>query len=362
MKQINVLLLPGDGVGPEIMHEATRVIETLNDYGLCNISHDYADIGGIAIDNFGTPFPEETSKKCLAADCVLLGAVGTKKHENNENNLKPESGLLALRKSLDLYVNVRPIFLFDSLIDSSSLKSELLSNLDIVIIRELIGDVYFGEPRGFKGDSKNKIGYNTMSYSTNEVNRIADYAFNLASTRSSKVTSVDKANVLESSQVWRETVEKVKADRYNNIELSHMYVDNAAMQLVKDPRQFDVILTGNIFGDILSDEASMLTGSIGMLPSASLSKSTGVYEPIHGSAPDIAGKGIVNPIAMILSVAMMFEYSLNNKRVSKIIKDSIDNVLSAGYRTKDISLDSEYINTSKMGDVIIQEIKNNVEK
>ena len=362
MKQINVLLLPGDGVGPEIMHEATRVIETLNGSGLCDISYDYADIGGIAIDNFGTPFPEETSKKCLAADCVLLGAVGTKKHENNENNLKPESGLLALRKSLDLYVNVRPIFLFDSLIDSSSLKSELLSNLDIVIIRELIGDVYFGEPRGFKGDSKNKIGYNTMSYSTNEVNRIADYAFNLASTRSSKVTSVDKANVLESSQVWRETVEKVKADRYNNIELSHMYVDNAAMQLVKDPRQFDVILTGNIFGDILSDEASMLTGSIGMLPSASLSKSTGVYEPIHGSAPDIAGKGIVNPIAMILSVAMMFEYSLNNKRVSKIIKDSIDNVLSAGYRTKDISLDSEYINTSKMGDVIIQEIKNNVEK
>ena len=360
MSQTNLLLLPGDGVGPEIMHEATRIIDTLNNSGLCDISYDMADIGGIAIDNHGSPFPEETSKKCLAADCILLGAVGTKKHENNENNLKPESGLLALRKSLELYVNVRPIFLFDSLIESSSLKPELLSNLDIVIVRELIGDVYFGEPRGFKGDSKNKIGYNTMSYSTNEVNRIADYAFNLASTRSSKVTSVDKANVLESSQVWRETVEKVKAEKYDNIELSHMYVDNAAMQLIKNPRQFDVILTGNIFGDILSDEASMLTGSIGMLPSASLSKSTGVYEPIHGSAPDIAGNGIANPIAMILSVAMMFEYSLNNKKISTLIKNSIDNVLKSGSRTQDISPSLEYINTSKMGDNIIQEIKNNV--
>ncbi len=360
MSQTNLLLLPGDGVGPEIMHEATRIIDTLNNSGLCDISYDMADIGGIAIDNHGSPFPEETSKKCLAADCILLGAVGTKKHENNENNLKPESGLLALRKSLELYVNVRPIFLFDSLIESSSLKPELLSNLDIVIVRELIGDVYFGEPRGFKGDSKNKIGYNTMSYSTNEVNRIADYAFNLASTRSSKVTSVDKANVLESSQVWRETVEKVKAEKYDNIELSHMYVDNAAMQLIKNPRQFDVILTGNIFGDILSDEASMLTGSIGMLPSASLSKSTGVYEPIHGSAPDIAGNGIANPIAMILSVAMMFEYSLNNKKISTLIKNSIENVLKSGSRTQDISLGLEYINTSEMGDNIIQEIKNNV--
>jgi 3-isopropylmalate dehydrogenase len=360
MSKTNILLLPGDGVGPEIMQEATKVINLLNDSGLCDISYNTADIGGIAIDNHGNPFPEETAQKCLDADCILLGAVGTKKHENNENNLKPESGLLALRKSLDLYINVRPIFLFNSLIDSSSLKPELLKNLDIVIIRELVGDVYFGEPRGFKGDSGNKIGYNTMSYSTNEVKRIAEYAFDLASKRSSKVTSVDKANVLEASQVWRETVEKIKSTNYTDIELSHMYVDNAAMQLVKDPNQFDVILTGNIFGDILSDEASMLTGSIGMLPSASLSSSTGVYEPIHGSAPDIAGKGIVNPIAMILSVAMMFEYSLNNQKVSSIIKESINSVLNSGYRTKDISLSSEYVDTSKMGDAIVQEIKNNV--
>ena len=253
MSKTNILLLPGDGVGPEIMQEATKVINLLNDSGLCDILYNTADIGGIAIDNHGNPFPEETAQKCLDADCILLGAVGTNKHENNENNLKPESGLLALRKSLDLYINVRPIFLFNSLIDSSSLKPELLKNLDIVIIRELVGDVYFGEPRGFKGDSGNKIGYNTMSYSTNEVKRIAEYAFDLASKRSSKVTSVDKANVLEASQVWRETVEKIKSTNYTDIELSHMYVDNAAMQLVKDPNQFDVILTGNIFGDILSD-------------------------------------------------------------------------------------------------------------
>ena len=360
MSKTNILLLPGDGVGPEIMQEATKVINLLNDLGLCDITYNSADIGGIAIDNHGNPFPEETAKKCLESDCILLGAVGTKKHENNENNLKPESGLLSLRKSLDLYINVRPIFLFNSLIDSSSLKPELLKNLDIVIIRELVGDVYFGEPRGFKDDSGNKIGYNTMSYSTNEVKRIAEYAFDLASKRSSRVTSVDKANVLEASQVWRETVEKIKSTDYTDIKLSHMYVDNAAMQLVKDPNQFDVILTGKIFGDILSDEASMLTGSIGMLPSASLSSSSGVYEPIHGSAPDIAGKGIVNPIAMILSVAMMFEYSLNNQKVSSIIKESIDSVLNSGYRTKDISLSSEYVDTYKMGDAIVQEIKNNV--
>ena len=360
MSKTNLLLLPGDGVGPEIMEEAIKVISVINDAGLSDISYDSADIGGIAIDNHNTPYPDETSKKCLDADCILLGAVGTKKHENNKNELKPESGLLALRKSLELYINVRPIFIFDSLIDSSSLKPELLKGLDIVIIRELIGDVYFGEPRGFKNESSDKTGYNTMSYSTSEVGRIADYAFNVAANRSSKVVSVDKANVLESSQVWRETVDKLHSDKYSDIILSHMYVDNAAMQLVKDPKQFDVILTGNIFGDILSDEASMLTGSIGMLPSASISKAKGVYEPIHGSAPDIAGKGIVNPIAMILSVAMMFEYSLNSKKISMLIKNSIDNVLKSGYRTKDISTTSEFINTSEMGDAIIQEIKSNV--
>ena len=359
MTKKNILLLPGDGVGPEIMSEAIKVIDVLNQANLSDISYDYADIGGIAIDNHGTPYPNQTSIKASKADCILLGAVGTKKHEKNENKLKPESGLLALRKSLDLYINVRPVFLFEALLESSTIKSDVIKNLDIVIIRELIGGVYFGEPRGFKNES-NRTGFNTMSYSENEVSRISKYAFNLSNKRSSRVTSVDKANVLEASQVWRETVTKLHADSYPEIKLDHMYVDNAAMQLIKDPKQFDVILTENLFGDILSDEASMLTGSIGMLPSASLSDVSGVYEPIHGSAPDIAGQGIVNPIAMILSVAMMFEYSLNNIKVSNIIKGAIENVLGSGIFTRDISDKNDFVSTSEMGNAIIMEIKKHV--
>ena len=359
MTEKNLLLLPGDGVGPEIMAEAIKVIDLFNKVKLSNLSYEYADIGGIAIDNHGTPYPKETSMKADKADCILLGAVGTKKHEKNENKLKPESGLLALRKSLDLYINVRPVFLFDALLESSTIKPEIIKDLDIVIIRELIGGVYFGEPRGFY-DGPNKSGFNTMIYSENEVSRIAKYAFDLSKKRSSRVTSVDKANVLEASQVWRDTVTKLHNDKYSEIKLDHMYVDNAAMQLIKDPKQFDVILTGNLFGDILSDEASMLTGSIGMLPSASLSDVNGVYEPIHGSAPDIAGKGIVNPIAMILSVAMMFEYSLDNVEVSNIIKNSVENVLKAGVLTKDISLEKESVSTSEMGDALVEEIKKHV--
>ena len=262
---------------------------------------------------------------------------------------------------IDLYINIRPIFIFESLIHSSSIKAELLNDLDIVIIRELIGDVYFGEPRGFQNQGTNKTGFNTMSYSQNEVDRIAKYAFNLSKKRSNKVTSVDKANVLEASQVWRESVEKLAKDSYPDVALSHMYVDNAAMQLIKQPKQFDIILTGNLFGDILSDEASMLTGSIGMLPSASLSDSIGVYEPIHGSAPDIAGQSIVNPIAMILSVAMMFEYSLDNIKVANIIKDSIENVLKSGIFTKDIAQSGKHVSTSIMGDAIVEEIKKYVQ-
>ena len=359
MTEKKLLLLPGDGVGPEIMAEAIKVIDLFNKLKLSNLSYEYADIGGIAIDNHGTPYPEETSMKAGKADCILLGAVGTKKHEKNENKLKPESGLLALRKSLDLYINVRPIFLFDALLESSTIKPEIIKNLDIVIIRELIGGVYFGEPRGFH-DGPNRSGFNTMIYSENEVSRISQYAFDLSKKRSSRVTSVDKANVLEASQVWRDTVTKLHKDKYSEIQLDHMYVDNAAMQLIKDPKQFDVILTENLFGDILSDEASMLTGSIGMLPSASLSDINGVYEPIHGSAPDIADKGIVNPIAMILSVAMMFEYSLDNIKVSNIIKNSIENVLKSGVLTKDISLEKEFVSTSEMGDALVEEIRKHV--
>ena len=283
----------------------------------------------------------------------------TQDFENNDNKLKPESGLLALRKSLDLYINVRPVFLFEALLESSTIKPEIIKNLDIVIIRELIGGVYFGEPRGFK-DGTNRAGFNTMIYSEKEVSRISKYAFNLSKKRLSRVTSVDKANVLEASQVWRETVSKLHAADYPEIELDHMYVDNAAMQLIKNPKQFDVLLTENLFGDILSDEASMLTGSIGMLPSASLSDINGVYEPIHGSAPDIAGQGIVNPIAMILSVAMMFEYSLNNIGISNIIKTAIENVLRNGIFTKDISHKKDFVSTSAMGDAIIKEIKKDV--
>ena len=355
----NILLLPGDGVGPEVMTEAVKVIDLLNKIKLCDITYDYADIGSIALDNYGVPFPDDTAQKSKNADCILLGAVGTKKHENNENKLKPESGLLSLRKSLGSFINVRPVFLFNSLIDSSPLKPELVSGLDIIIIRELIGDLYFGEPRGFNLN-QGKTGFNTMSYSSDEVSRIAKYAFELAKKRSNKVTSVDKANVLEASQVWRETVSVMHEQDYSAAELTHMFVDNAAMQLIKNPKQFDIILTGNMFGDILSDEASMLTGSIGMLPSASLSYESGVYEPIHGSAPDIAGKGEVNPIAMILSVAMMFEYSFNNVELSKMIKDSVENVLDTGILTKDIASDDNFVGTSAMGDAIIKEIQNNV--
>ena len=358
MSKTNLLLLPGDGVGPEIMDEAIKVISVINDAGLYDISYDSADIGGIAIDNHNTPYPDETSKKCLDADCILLGAVGTKKHENNKNELKPESGLLALRKSLELYINVRPIFIFDSLIDSSSLKPELLKGLDIVIIRELIGDVYFGEPRGFKNESSDKTGYNTMSYSTSEVERIADYAFNVATKRASKVVSVDKANVLEASQVWRETVDKIQSNKYSNVDLSHMYVDNAAMQLVQNPKQFDVIVTENLFGDILSDIASVLTGSIGMLPSASLNeKNFGVYEPIHGSAPDIAGKDIVNPIAAILSVAMMFQHTFDRVDIYNSILNAVKSTLQNKKFTKDIANNKDYISTESMGDYIVEKIK-----
>ncbi len=353
----NILLLPGDGVGPEVIKEAIKIIDYFNESNICNISYDSAEIGGIAIDNSNSPLPTTTIEKAKNSKCILLGAVGTKKHENNENKLKPEAGLLALRKLLNLYINIRPIFLFESLVDSSSLKPEYIKNLDIVIIRELIGDVYFGEPRGF--DDNNQTGFNTMKYSTDEVSRIAEYAFEISMRRSKKVTSVDKANVLETSQLWRKTVSLI-GKNYTQVDLSHMYVDNAAMQLILNPKQFDVILTGNLFGDILSDEASMLTGSIGMLPSASLSNAHALYEPIHGSAPDIAGKNIVNPIAMILSVAMMFEYSFQAVEISNIIKQSIDNVLKLGVVTKDISQSKDYATTSEMGSKILEEIKNNV--
>ena len=281
--------------------------------------------------------------------------MGTPKYDNNPREKKPEHGLLALRKHLNLFINIRPIFVFNSLLGYSSLKSELISDLDIVIIRELIGDVYFGEPRGFKDINGEKVGYNTMLYSESEVQRITQFAIETAKKRQKQITSIDKANVLECSQLWRQTVDRMMIN-HSDIDLQHMYIDNAAMQIIKNPKQFDVILTPNLFGDILSDAASMLTGSIGLLPSASLSNDTGMFEPIHGSAPDIAGQGVVNPLAMILSLAMMFEYTLDKPELSKIIKKAVDEALNDGYFTKDLS-SKDFISTSQMGDMVLERIK-----
>ena len=355
MNKKNILIFPGDEIGPEITTEAIKVIDYFNESKLTNISYDFADIGGAALDKYDTPIKSDDLDKAKKSDAILLAAVGTPKYDNNPREKKPEYGLLALRKHLNLFINIRPIFVFNSLLGYSSLKSELISDLDIVIIRELIGDVYFGEPRGFKDINGDRVGYNTMLYSESEVQRITQFAIEAAKNRQKQITSIDKANVLECSQLWRQTVDSMMI-KHSDIDLQHMYVDNAAMQIIKNPKQFDVILTPNLFGDILSDAASMLTGSIGLLPSASLSNDTGMFEPIHGSAPDIAGQGIVNPLAMILSLAMMFEYTLDKPELSKIIKKAVDEVLNDGYFTKDLS-SKDFISTSQMGDKVLERIK-----
>ncbi len=359
MMNNKILLLPGDGVGPEIMSETIKLLDYFINNKIIEISYEYADIGGIAIDNHGDPFPNDTFEKAKSSRAILLGAVGTKKHDKNENKMKPESGLLALRKKLDLYINLRPIFIFRNLIDKSSLKADIVKDIDIVIVRELVSDIYFGEPRGFNKDTKSA--FNTMRYTESEVRRITDYAIKLSKKRKGNITSVDKANVLETSQLWRRCVDEV-ASSHPEIVINHMYVDNAAMQLVHSPNQFDVILTGNLFGDILSDEASMLTGSIGMLPSASLSDTHAVYEPIHGSAPDIAGKNVVNPIAMILSMGMMLEYSFDRKDLSDILKSAVNSVLNSDKFTKDLSQSKNYVTTSEMGDLLLAELAKNVKR
>ena len=356
MNKNNILIFPGDEVGPEITTETIKIIDFLNEVKLTNISYEFAHIGGAALDNYNLPVRQEDLDKAKNSDAILLASVGTPKYDNNKREQKPEFGLLALRKYLDLYINVRPIFVFNSLASHSSLKSEIISDLDIVIIRELIGDVYFGEPRGFKDINGDRVGFNTMLYSESEVQRITNFAIDVALSRKKQITSIDKANVLECSQLWRQTVDRMMIDK--EIDLQHMYVDNAAMQIIKNPKQFDVILTPNLFGDIISDAASMLTGSIGLLPSASLSNNIGMFEPIHGSAPDIAGEGIVNPIAMILSLAMMFEYTLNRTELSELIKNSVNSVLDDGYFTKDLSSD-DFIKTSVMGNKILEKIKIN---
>lgn len=349
-----ILILPGDGIGHEIVAEAVKVIETLKADGL-DVELDHGLVGGSAYDETGSPLPEETLVKARVADAILLGAVGGYKWESLDISVRPEKGLLGLRAELDLFANLRPAILYPQLADASTLKPEVVSGLNIMIVRELTGGIYFGQPRGIKTlDNGERQGYNTLVYSESEVRRIANVAFDIAKKRNGKLCSVDKANVLECTELWREVV-TAEAKAHPDIELSHMYVDNAAMQLVRAPKQFDVMVTTNMFGDILSDAAAMLTGSIGMLPSASLdANGKGMYEPIHGSAPDIAGQNIANPLATILSVAMMLRYSLDKPVMAERIEAAVNTVLDNGLRTADImSDDMKQVGTDAMGDAVV---------
>ena len=349
MKSYKITLIKGDGIGPEIIDEAVKVLDAVASCCELDFSYDEALMGGIAYDITGDPLPQETITKSLNSDAVLFGAIGGEKWDTLPREKRPESGLLRFRKELGVYANLRPAVVYDELINASSLKPEIIQGVDIMVIRELIGGIYFGEPKGRTATK----GWNTMVYTKDEIIRISHHAFKIAMKRGKRVCSIDKANVLDVSQLWRETVEEI-AKEYPEVELSHMYVDNAAMQLIRDPKQFDVMFTGNIFGDILSDEASMLCGSIGLLPSASVGDKIGVYEPIHGSAPDIAGQGIANPIATIASASMMLRYALGEIAAADKIDNAIKKALSEGYRTGDLAqFDAkEVCSTSEMGSII----------
>lgn len=356
-----ILLIGGDGIGPEIMAEAVKVLAVLRGDGLA-LEIDEALLGGCAVDAENNPFPEATKTKALAADAVLLGAVGGPKWDVLPREKRPEKGLLGIRKALNLFANLRPAAVYPQLADASTLKPEIVAGLDILIVRELTGDIYFGEPRGIDMRTVNgkqqRVGFNTMIYSEEEIRRIAKVAFEAARKRNKRVCSVDKMNVLETTQLWRDIFTE-EAKHYPDVELSHMLVDNAAMQLVRNPKQFDVIATGNIFGDILSDEASMLTGSIGMLPSASLDENgKGMYEPCHGSAPDIAGQDLANPLAMILSTAMMLRYSLQSEAAAQCIEKAVVRVLDSGLRTADIWKEGmTKVGTKEMGNAVVQAMR-----
>ncbi|CAI8853409.1 MULTISPECIES: 3-isopropylmalate dehydrogenase [Methylococcus] len=356
---IKIAVLPGDGIGPEIVAEALKVLDCLrSDFGLA-VETEHALIGGAAYDAHGTPFPKETLELCRAADSILLGAVGGPKWEPLDYSLRPERGLLGLRSELELFSNLRPAVLYPQLVSASTLKPEVVAGLDIMIVRELTGGIYFGKPRGRRiNEDGEREGYNTLVYSESEIRRIAHSAFQIARKRNRRLCSIDKANVLECTELWREVVIEVGKD-YPDVALSHMYVDNAAMQLVRNPKQFDVMLTDNMFGDILSDCAAMLTGSIGMLPSASLAESgKGMYEPIHGSAPDIAGRGIANPIATILSLAMMLRYSFDDAVSAERIGKAVQTALDQGFRTADIvSEGTVEVGTAAMGDAIVAALR-----
>lgn len=351
----HIVILNGDGIGPEIVAQAVKVLDKLIQNGL-QASYEYAKLGGEAYDAYGVPYPAQTQDIVRKADAVLLGAVGSPQYDNLDRPLRPERGLLAIRKDLSLFANLRPAILYKELADASTLKPEVVAELDILIVRELTGDIYFGEPRGIVTlDNGEREGFNTMRYGESEIRRIAKVSFEAAQKRRGKLCSVDKANVLETTELWRQIFTEVGKD-YPEVELSHMYVDNAAMQLVKNPKQFDVIATGNIFGDILSDQASMLTGSIGMLPSASLNETgKGLYEPSHGSAPDIAGQDKANPLATILSLAMLVRYSLNDEQRAAQIEQAVQKVLEQGYRTADIYEDgTTLVSCDEMGDKVVQ--------
>ncbi len=354
-----ILCLPGDGIGPEVAAEAVKLLACLRDDFDLDLEIEQGQVGGAAYDQYQTPLPAETLEAARAADAVLLGAVGGPKWESLAYEVRPERGLLALRSELNLFANLRPAMTYPQLAGASSLKQELVAGLDIMIVRELTGGIYFGQPRGVRvTDGGEREGFNTLVYRESEIERIARVAFDVARKRKRRVCSVDKANVLEATELWRDVV-TATSKQYTDVQLSHMYVDNAAMQLVCRPKQFDVIVTTNMFGDILSDVAAMLTGSIGMLPSASLAADAkGMYEPIHGSAPDIAGKGIANPLATLLSVAMMLRYTLNEERLATLVEAAVSKVLDDGLRTADLATASEEpVSTSNMGDAVVQALQ-----
>ena len=353
-----ILILPGDGIGIEIVAQAVKVIDSLNRNHAMEMTLVNGLLGGAAYDETGSPFPDETIRIAKECDSILLGAVGGPKWESLERSLRPERGLLGIRSELELFSNLRPAILYPQLASASSLKNEIVSGLDLMIVRELVGGIYFGEPRGVEIKNGERFGVNSATYYESEIARIGHSAFQIAQKRNGRVCSVDKANVLEVSELWRDVMEEVSKE-YSDVKLSHLYVDNAAMQLVRDPKQFDVMVTSNLFGDVLSDCAAMLTGSIGMLPSASLDKNNfGMYEPIHGSAPDIAGKDIANPLATILSVSMMLRYSLNQAELAEKIDSAVSDVLDQGYRTKDIAGASQkVVGTEEMGDLVVKALE-----
>ena len=365
VKKRKILLLPGDGIGQEVVAEVKKIIQWFNSKKSLDFDIDEDLVGGAAYDKHKNPITDEVFYKALESEAVILGAVGGPKYDNFEFSKRPERALLKLRKELKLFANLRPAICFKQLVDASSLKPEIVSGLDIMIVRELTGGIYFGEPRGIKLiENGERRGTNTHSYTTNEIIRVARVAFELAKKRGKKVTSCDKSNVMEAGVLWREEVQSLKDKEFKDIELNHMLADNCAMQLLRNPKQFDVIVTDNLFGDILSDEASMLTGSLGLLPSASLGAKDkngnirSMYEPVHGSAPDIAGKGIANPIASILSFAMALKYSLNLDKEADILENAVQEVLDEGLRTKDIiSKGMKEVSTSQMGDAIISKLK-----